>query len=447
MKHEKLAEALNEINDNFIAEAATVKKRRKFFPLAAVAAILVIVIVWWSVGSPIITAKAISLADYDNAYRPGFGEAAACGDALASFFVSSISQVLSGSGEENKAFSPMNLYMALAVTAELSGGDGQILSLLGAESLDVLREQANLVWNATYQDSNNPCLLANSLWLDNDLSYEQATMDILADHYFTSVYQGNFGSAATNWAIASWLNGQTKNLLRDASDNISLNPETVFALYATIYFQAKWNKEFSASWNTEELFHAPGGDVTCTYMNKQKTQGMYYWGDSFGAITLSLKNGSQMWLILPDEGKSVDDVLASVDLSKTLFGTENAGEQENSKAVFINLSLPKFDIRSSGDLKDDLRQMGVTDVFDREKADFNAILRTEGEVWLSAVNQATRVCIDEKGVTAASYIEIPAAGAAAPPDDTIDFILDRPFLFVVTNHYGLPLFAGVVNQP
>lgn len=447
MKHEKLAEALNEINDNFIAEAATVKKRRKYFPLAAVAAILVIVIIWWSVGNPVITAKAVSLADYDNARRPGFGEAAVCGDDLADFFASSISQVLSGSGEENKAFSPMNLYMALAVTAELSGGDGQILSLLEAESLDSLRQQANLVWNATYLDGKNPCLLANSLWLDNDLSYEQATMDILADHYFTSVYQGDFGSAATNRAIASWLDGQTKNLLRDTSGKISLDAETVFALYATIYFQAKWQNEFSAANNTKDIFHAPCGDVTCTYMNKKMTHGMYYWGDSFGSITLSMKNGCQMWLILPDEDKSVEDVLASGDLRKTLFGTDDDQEHKNCKYMFINLSLPKFDVRSSGDLKEALRRMGVTDVFDPANADFDTIIPAEGAVWLSAVNQATRVCIDEKGVTAASYIEGLGAGAAAPPEDIIDFILDRPFLFVVTNLYGLPLFAGVVNQP
>ena len=32
-------------------------------------------------------------------------------------------------------------------------------------------------------------------------------------------------------------------------------------------------------------------------------------------------------------------------------------------------------------------------------------------------------------------------------DEIIDFIVDRPFVFVVTNRYDLPLFAGVVNEP
>ena len=34
----------------------------------------------------------------------------------------------------------------------------------------------------------------------------------------------------------------------------------------------------------------------------------------------------------------------------------------------------------------------------------------------------------------------------APPDEIIDFVLDRPFLFFVTNS-NIPLFAGAVNQP
>lgn len=68
-------------------------------------------------------------------------------------------------------------------------------------------------------------------------------------------------------------------------------------------------------------------------------------------------------------------------------------------------------------------------------------------VWLTAMNQATRVAIDEKGVTAASYIELPGAGAAPPPEEIIDFVLNRPFLFVITNGYNLPLFAGTVARP
>ena len=120
-------------------------------------------------------------------------------------------------------------------------------------------------------------------------------------------------------------------------------------------------------------------------------------------------------------------------------------DPENSKYMKVNLSVPKFDVTSNTNIRSGLEAMGVTDVFDPNAADFSATL-SGMPVWLTAANQATRVIIDEEGVKAAAYIEFPGAGAAAPPEEIIDFILDRPFVFVISNE-NLPLFTGVVNQP
>ena len=61
---------------------------------------------------------------------------------------------------------------------------------------------------------------------------------------------------------------------------------------------------------------------------------------------------------------------------------------------------------------------------------------------------AARTAIDEEGVTAAAYTLISIeATSAAVPEDEIDFVLDRPFLFAVTGSDGLPLFTGIVNEP
>ena len=442
--NEKLNDALNEISDRHIHEAAKAKKKRSIRWLGAIAAVLAIVI-FLNNFHPI-AAKAVALADYTSGDRRShYDSAYTYMDALSGFFADSISQVLSGSDGENAAYSPVNLYLGLAAVAELSGGDEQILEALGATDLETLRKMSTTLWNVSYHDDGDQCLLANSVWLDSDLRYDQTVMDSLAKHHYTSVYQGNFGSSRTNRDIANWLNKQTGNLLKDSAGGIDLDPQTVFALYSTICFQAKWQNEFSAANSKNGVFHAPGGDITCTYMNKEKTTGYYFWGEDFGAVTLLLKDGSRMWLILPDEGKTVDDVLASGEYTGMFLGDE---VWENRKDMYINLSLPKFDIRANGDLKEDLQAMGITDVFDPGKADFSAAMPDfNGPVWLTSVNQATRVAIDEKGVTAASYIEFPGAGAAAPPEDTIDFILDRPFIFLVTNYLSVPLFAGVVNEP
>ena len=38
-------------------------------------------------------------------------------------------------------------------------------------------------------------------------------------------------------------------------------------------------------------------------------------------------------------------------------------------------------------------------------------------------------------------------GAALPPDEVIDFTLDRPFIFVIESDCGSPLFMGVISNP
>ena len=113
--------------------------------------------------------------------------------------------------------------------------------------------------------------------------------------------------------------------------------------------------------------------------------------------------------------------------------------------MMVNLSVPKFDVSSTMDLKDGLQQMGVTDVFTMGHADFSAITG-DTPLFLSAANQSVRVQIDEEGVKAAAYIELPLYGSAAPPDEIIDFVVDRPFLFAITKS-SIPLFMGTVHQP
>ena len=59
-----------------------------------------------------------------------------------------------------------------------------------------------------------------------------------------------------------------------------------------------------------------------------------------------------------------------------------------------------------------------------------------------------RVAIDEDGVTGVAYTLIVTADGAMPGSpDEVDFVVDRPFLFLITGADDVPLFAGVVNQP
>jgi len=471
VKREKLEAALNQISDKHITEAATAKKKHRLTWFGTLAAVLALILLLRNVEIPIaIRAEAISPApesrvtqrpdfdDYEtreqwnaaydawNVQRDARSKASRLALAQASdFFRAGYLQFLTGENG-NQLFSPINAYIGLAMAAELTAGDthSQLLDTLGAPDIETLRSCVSALWEEVYRDNGNEVsTLANAIWLDDTVDYRQSAMDDLAYHYYASVYRQDLSSKQAAKDIAAWLNNNTSGFLKKYTGDIVLPPEAVLALYSTIYFQSKWTDEFHAANNTVDVFHGLAGDTNCTYMNAKLWQMHYYWGKSFGAVSLPLKNGSRMWFILPDEGKTTTEVLQEGEYWDLIHSPRE--DWDNTKYMKVNLTVPKFDISTRTDLRSGLEEMGITDLFYLDKADFSASLNTP--CYISAANQAVRVAVDEQGVTAAAYIELPGAGAAPPPEEIIDFVLDRPFLFVITTGSNIPLFAGTVNQP
>ena len=364
------------------------------------------------------------------------------------FFAKSIRQFLSGAeAGENRVYSPLNVYMALAMLSELTGGESrsQILSLLGSDSIESLRTQASEIWNANYLDDGaTKSILASSLWLNEDVSFVQSTLDRVAETYYASSYQGEMGSEEFNKALQSWLSAQTGGLLDEQIGGVELDAETILALATTVYFRAKWRSEFLESFTEPDVFHAAGGDVTAEFMH-QGGSDAYYWGEKFSAVAKSLESDGSMLFLLPDEGVTPEDLLTDGEAMEFLLS--GGRDWEKYKHLTVNKSIPKFDVSSDLNLIPGLMALGVTDVFDMMLSDFTPMTRDWDYVYVSKAEHAARAAIDEEGVVAAAYTVMGANGAAMPPEEEIDFILDRPFLFAITGAGGLPLFAGIVNTP
>ncbi len=482
--NEHIHDAFDEISDKKIAEAAATRRR---IPKGAIAAILLLAL-GAGILTPIIhynnrndpapngiTTNAYALAfavtptlsprpneadyydsdnweEYEQAYDAWRADQNAqhdqpdgYADALESYFTSSIPTLLSG--KENAVCSPVNIYMALAMLAETTQGTSreQILTLLGADDIESLREQAGQVWNAHYNDDGvSTLLLANSLWLSAQETYDMNTVRTLADSYYADVFQGTFGSSEYDTRLQTWLDEHTKGLLSDSAKNEKFDSDMVLALASTIYYRANWSDEFSKSNNIEDDFTAEDGTTrTVTYMCQTDTNS-YYRGENFGAIKLSLMDGSKMWLVLPDADASVADVLEAGDATALVLAN---GADFSREYCTVKLRLPKFDICGKIDLMDALAQLGITDVADPAKADFSPIL-PETSARLDAATHSARVKIDEEGVEAAAYtlMLMEATGALEKPKE-IEFYLDRPFLFYVMSRDDLPLFAGAVYEP
>ena len=379
---------------------------------------------------------------------------------LDGFLAASIPAFLDGEAGENRVYSPLNVYLALAMLSETTGGESQqqLLALLGAADTAELRQYAKALWNANYVDDGvSESLLSSSLWLNQDIAFVQSTMDTLAADYYAESYRGEAGSDGFNAALREWLNERTGGLLREQVANVELTEQTILAILTAVYFRAPWDQEFPASRTAPDTFHAPSGDVTCDFMHGG-TEGAYYWGENFSAVekplTLSTRGGS-MWFLLPDEGVTPEALLGDEEAMRFLLTNKhewNGGQPvwENQANVIVHLNVPKFDVSSETDLAGGLKALGVTDVFAPDSADFSPMVQNADALlpFVSKAVHAARVMIDEEGVVAAAYTEIGMdTGSSLPPAEEIDFTLDRPFLFAITGADELPLFVGVVNQP
>lgn len=480
MKHETLCNALDEISDPHIAEAAAPKKRTRLPWLGAIAAVLAAAILTstllpgqvpepndsihltdplpsidtpqsYLLASPVYPRMIKYAASNHKAWRESLAAQYDQPDDYAAgtedFFRRSIQAVLA-EGNENQTYSPLNVYMALAMLAETADSNSrdQILGLLGSDSIGDLRTQAGHMWNAHYRDDGlSTTVLASSLWLADSLAYDPDVVQRLAENYYASVYRGDLGSDQVNELLRAWLNEQTGGLLEEQSQNVELSDRSNLALATTIYYNVEWMDEFSEEKNTDGIFHEPAGDTETVFMNRRMGD-TYYWGDRFGAISLDLKDGGRMWLVLPEEGTSPAQLLENGQVLDLLLGGRK--DWDNQKHIRIHLSVPKFDIVSDRDLIPTLEKLGITDIFDPENANFCDLLtKMDDYPYVSQITHAARISIDEKGVLAAAFTVAERDAAAAEIEDKIDFTLDRPFLFFIESQDSIPLFAGIVNHP
>ncbi len=366
-------------------------------------------------------------------------------------YVKSTILALSQDKDKNVVYSPANLYFALSMLAECTNGSSrdEILKALGHENIDTLRKNANNLWQKLYSDNGvYTSVMANSIWLKDGIKYNNDTLDILKDSHYASAFSGDFLNEGYASAVREWINKNTKDLLKDQTQNIKFDDETVAALVSTIYFNAKWNEEFDENLTQKGDFNSPTGKVKTDFMKRSHSQ-VYYYADGYSATTLYFDQDSAMHFILPDEDTSVYDIITKEGVLDIINGRADAYEYEGEAKkdyLIVNMSVPKFDVSSDIDLKNAMNSMGITSAFKRGTADFSP-LTTDITLFLSRAQHAARVKIDEKGCEAAAYTVMIKDAQAADPPDEVDFVLDRPFMFAVSGKDGMPRFIGIVNNP
>lgn len=351
-------------------------------------------------------------------------------------------QTVLGDGEtgQNRLYSPLSLYFALAMLAETAGGETreQVLSALSMDE-SALDKTGDLYRFLYADDKYTHLLLANSAWIHNGqddapgraVAFHPQTLETLARAHFAEVFSADLAGAGAGEAIGKWISKQTNGLL---GSGFEVPPETLMLLLNTVYFKSEWTSRFNVQNTTPGAFHnGDGTEGQCDFMHKTTMQS-FARTEQYTSAALGLKGGS-IRFILPSGGRTPQDILTGGEWAEALMAEEDTGYGD------VTWQVPKLDYNESISLNEAAKALGVRDAMDPDKADFTPL--SDSPLYVSAIHQQSAISMDENGIEAASYTDIAYAGAAMPSDQA-EMILNRPFIYIVYAS-GLPLFVGVVN--
>lgn len=366
---------------------------------------------------------------------------------LQKYLKASMKSFMADDRGENLICAPTNIYMALAMCAECAGGSTrqEILDVLGASSIDELRKTAKALWTVNYSDDGQlTSKLASSIWINGAVELDKSTIATLAADYYASVYEGDMTGGSFFEEFQKWLDEQTGGLLKDKIASLEpFKSEDVMVIATTIYFKGSWQNKFDAASTTEDIFYAESGKKTVDFMHSSD-RGVYLKDKDLSAVRLPFSGNADLWVILPDEGVSPSELFASGRAADFILDCSRKARLAEQRSII--LSLPKFDVSSSMQLKDKLIGMGMKEAF-TENADFSPLAGSLA-VYVSSVSHDARVKIDEEGCEAVAYTLIVSKMAALiDPPEEIEFNVNRPFIFAICGADGLPLFTGTVNDP
>ena len=346
----------------------------------------------------------------------------------------------------NVFISPLSASMALGMTlngARSTTFDGMrtALGLDGLEMQAINEGYRDLIALLGDLDRRVEMRIANSVWVHDGFPVEPDFLDATSAFFNARAEALDFRSPEAVTTINDWVSGATAGKIPTLLEEI--DPAEIMFLINAIYFKGLWMTPFEKSRTQDAPFHlADGGTVSVPMMSRK---GKISNASDAGAIMVDLPYGGtafSMTLLLPREGTSAEALAVEMtparwnSLLGALAGTE------------IVLSMPRFRLEWSGELKEPLGALGVAEAFDRDHADFRgisqAVYDNGGRLWLTRVVQKTFVAVDEAGTVAAAATAAGVGVDSAPAEVRFD----RPFLFAIRErHSGTMLFVGRVADP
>jgi serpin B len=286
--------------------------------------------------------------------------------------------------------------------------------------------------------------ISNAIWLQQGYPVLSDYLDNLALNYGAGIYLLDFMTQPepSRLAINEWVARQTEDRIQNLLPAKSIDILTRMVLTNTIYFNAYWVDPFKVENTKAEPFYPLSDSAVTADMMHQTEYFRYAVGDNYQAVELpywSDQKAMAMVLLVPDAGQFEA-------FEAGLNGNQIASINSQLQSTYIDLAMPKWEYRSSFNLKAVLSDLGMTDVFIEELADLSGI-NGHRELFASDVIHQAFVKVNEAGTEAAAATAIPVAGSGLPPVP-VEVNIDRPFIFLIHDRpTGTVIFLGRVLDP
>jgi len=284
--------------------------------------------------------------------------------------------------------------------------------------------------------------IVNAIWGQKDYEFLSDFLDVLADNYGAGLRILDFITEPeeSRVTINDWVSNQTEGRIEDLIPPDMIDEFTRLILTNAIYFNAAWKDPFNGNVTSDGPFYLlDGGQVTVPMMH-QGSSFRYARGSGYQAVELLYDGGElSMVILLPASGKfaAFEQALQTQKVSDIIDGLQSK---------LVDLTMPKFEFDSQFSLKDTLTDVGMTDAFSPDDADFSGMTR-DSELFISDVVHKAFVSVDEAGTeaAAATAVVIPAGASFEP---IVEVTVDRPFIFLIRDiETGAILFIGRVLDP
>lgn len=305
----------------------------------------------------------------------------------------------------------------------------------------------NLIYNLPHVDEKVQLDIANAIFLNDKYQLKKQFQQDMADYYDAKAEALDFSSPSTLDKINGWCNEKTRGMIPEILDKV--NPAMVSYLLNAIYFKAEWASMFEKKDTREEPFVTPDGETRVPLMH-QNVYMNYLRNDTYAAVSIPYGNGRwMMTVMLPEEGKTTDDIVSSLAASgwSTDFLKNPLRE---ARRYAVDLKLPRFetafDTDDAGGLIELLMGMGIRRAFDGNSAEIPNMCEN-GNLYISMMKQKAKIKVNEEGSEAAAVtiaavnFTYAVADTQEPPKAT--FHANRPFVYLIHEQSsGVILFVG-----